>query len=391
MKKVGIITLYYKNDNYGGIAQSYALNFYIQSLGYDAELITYDRTNNNKNENKLNHSFRKIWVEKDLVIKKLYRKIEKKLVNRLFYKELSESMNSRKKAFEKSRRLIKHSQIYTKNTIKDCVGKYDIYVSGSDQIWKPSVIHPAYVFEFLPENYSRISYASSIAVTNYPQWYGFYMRKVLKNYKWISVREDASKEYLEKLGDLEVDVVVDPTMLLTKKDWEIITSAPQIKEKYVFVYLLGENKYQRKIINNFAKKRDLVIVYLPHIEGHIRACDIGFGNIKLYDVGLSEFLGLIKYSEFVITDSFHAVVFSNIFEKEFFVLERAVLSNKSSMNIRIETLLHMLDEEDRFIKKGKKLLQNYKKIDYECVKNKVNKNIQYSKSKLKNALENCGG
>ena len=391
MKKIGIITLYYNNDNYGGIAQSYALNRYIEKLGFDSELISYKRSPvhipNLRERIKKEGFFAVIRSKLELFPSKLYLKISTKYAVNKYGSELESKLNIRRAAFQRSRELPKHSEVYTEETISGCIGKYDCYVSGSDQIWKPGVLQPPYVFEFLPIEYKRISYASSITVTDYPLQYGDYMKKCLAQYSWISVRETSAKNYLEKLLDKSVDVVVDPTLLLDEDEWNNLANERIVEDHYMFVYLLGEDHKQRKLITQYAKDRNLRIVTLPHVEGKVRAADIGFGNVQLYDVDLASFLSLIKYADCVCTDSFHAVVFSNIFKTDFLAFERVVLSKKVNMNSRMDTLLKMLGESNKFVYKNSIITDiNKKPADFTSANEKLKINVDKSRMLLNKAL-----
>lgn len=390
-KRIGIITLYYNNDNYGGIAQAYALNKYIENLGYNSELISYKRTP--LHIPKLRERIKKegllsvIRSKMEMLPEKLILKISTKYAVKRYSTDLKKKIGQRKNAFKRSRELVRHSKVYTEDTIHNCIGVYDCYVSGSDQIWKPGVLQAPYVFEFLPDGYKRISYASSITVTDYPLEYGDYMKKNLAKYMWISVRETSAKTYLENLLNRSVDLVVDPTMLLEKNEWEKIISARIIKEHYLFVYLLGEDRKQRKQISHYAKERNIKIVTLPHVEGKVRAADIGFGDCQLYDIDLSAFLSLIKYADYVFTDSFHGVVFSNIFETEFLAFERVILSKKANMNSRLDTLLDMLGEKNKIIYKNKAIESaNLQPTNFNEVKERLRKKTDQSKLLLNNAL-----
>lgn len=391
MKKIGIITLYYNNDNYGGIAQAYALNKYIENLGYDSEVISYKRTPVHipgvRERIKKEGLFSVICSKMEMLPEKLILKISTKYVVKKYGSDLEKKISQRKDAFKRSRELVRHSKVYTEDTIQNCIGAYDCYVSGSDQIWKPGVLQSPYVFEFLPDEYKRISYASSITVTDYPSQYGDYMKKNLAHYMWISVRENSAKTYLENLLHRSVDVVVDPTMLLDKNEWEKITGERVIKEHYLFAYLLGEDHKQRKQITQYAKERNIKIVTLPHVEGKVRAADIGFGDRQLYDIDLSAFLSLIKYADCVCTDSFHAVVFSNIFETDFFVFERVILSKKANMNSRLDTLLDMLGEKNKMIYKNKAITNaNLQPTDFIDAKERLREKVDQSKLLLNKAL-----
>ena len=394
MIKIGIITLYFNNDNYGGIAQAYALNKYIENLGYSSEVISYKRTpvhipgtrERIKNEGLISVVRSKM----EMLPEKIYLKISTRYAVKKYGVALKEKIELRKDAFKRSRELVRHSNVYTEDTIHNCIGEYDCYVSGSDQIWKPGVLQPPYVFEFLPDKYKRISYASSITVTEYPREYGNFMKKCLSRYTWISVRESSAKNYLENLLHRSVEVVVDPTMLLDKDEWESIISNQIIKEHYLFAYLLGEDHKQRKQITQYAKERKLKIVTLPHVEGKVRASDIGFGDYQLYDVDLPAFLSLIKYADCVCTDSFHAVVFSNILETDFIVFERVILSKKANMNSRLDTLLDMLGEKNKMIYKNKAVMDaNVQPANFNEAKERLREKVNQSKQLLNSALLEC--
>lgn len=389
MKKAGIITLYYNNNNYGGIAQAYALCKFINNQGINAEMISYKRTPVHALGTKERIKRDGIYV----VVKEKLENLPAKIARKIAYKTVSKrqvlflqaEMQKRVNAFATSREMIPHSVVYDENNIVECTDKYDLFITGSDQVWKPGVLQAPYVFTFLPDDKKRISYASSITVTDLPEDYGSFMKSALSKYDWISVREESAENYLTELLGRKVDTVLDPTLLLDKSEWESITAERQVTDKYMFVYLLGENAYQRKQIARLSKKMGLKIVTLPHVEGKIRPCDIGFGDIQLYDVDLSKFFSLIKYADYVCTDSFHAVVFCNIFETDYWVFEREVLNRKHNMNSRLDTLLNLFEETDRFIPL-KVTVPELKKIDFNTAMKKLGTEQERSRNLLKTAL-----
>ena len=294
MKKIGIITLYYNNDNYGGIAQSYALNRYIEKLGFDSELISYKRSPvhipNLRERIKKEGFFAVIRSKLELFPSKLYLKISTKYAVNKYGSELESKLNIRRAAFQRSRELPKHSEVYTEETISGCIGKYDCYVSGSDQIWKPGVLQPPYVFEFLPIEYKRISYASSITVTDYPLQYGNYMKKCLAPYSWISVRETSAKNYLEKLLDKSVDVVVDPTLLLDEDEWNNLANERIVEDHY-------NDSYMRMFLQDYCLRPSCYECAAKKVKmSDLTIADFwGINNIAPYmDDGLGTSLVLIR-------------------------------------------------------------------------------------------------
>ena len=132
---------------------------------------------------------------------------------------------------------------------------------------------------------------------------------------------------LKNIGINNVKHVCDPTLLLSKKEWENIEQKINIKEKYIFVYLLGKNKEQREKIKELAKELNLIIVDISHANGEFNKVDEGFSNYSIDNCSPEEWIWLIHNAEYIITDSFHGVVFSTIFNKKFFVLKRYYTEN----------------------------------------------------------------
>lgn len=372
MKRIGIMTLYYKNNNYGGIAQAYALTEYLRDNYYFAEIISYKRTPRKK-KTLLENLKEKGFV--DYVISHLdifFKRVSLLPVEKILRKKTHHLLEQRKECFEKSREDIPHTKkVYEASDLKLLSDEYDIFLTGSDQVWKPGVIQGAYVWDFLPEDKKCLSYASSIATTIYPDWYSEYLKSNLEKFSWISVREKTAQRYLEQLTGRRIACVLDPTLLLDSSKWQSMISERIIKERYLFAYFLGESISQRKKTKQIAKQMGCKIVTLPHIDNKIRFSDICFGDYHLYQVSLKDFLNLIYFSECVVTDSFHAVVFSNIFMKKFWVFDRKTLEKKEKMGSRIDDFLSMLDESDRKLDNKMRI----KKIDY-------NRKIDYNKVNL---------
>ena len=144
-----------------------------------------------------------------------------------------------------------------------------------------------------------------------------------------------------------------------------LTKNYTIKEKYLFCYFLGENPNSRKLATKYALENGLKIVTLPHLLGNYRKCDAKFGDKKLYSVSPNQFLSLIKHAEVIFTDSFHATVFSNVFQKEYFIFGRNSLGK---MGGRIYSLTKLFESEERFCDNDKKesleYINSLNKIDY---------------------------
>ena len=164
----------------------------------------------------------------------------------------------------------------------------------------------------------------------------------------ISVREKSSIPILQEMTNKPIQVVVDPVLLLQKKEWEQVARVPQIKQLYLVCYLLEDNIAQRKAVEKLAKRLKLKILTFPHILCNVvRKCDLFFGDIHDYTSGPREFIGLIQNAELIVTDSFHASVFSMIFETLFYVFKRDKADAKNSTNRRIYDFLkeYQLDSQ----------------------------------------------
>ena len=159
---------------------------------------------------------------------------------------------------------------------------------------------------------------------------------------------------------------MDPVLLLNKSEWLEQSRPTKINGKYILCYLLGDSITQRKAVEIISKRLKLRIVTFPHIVNNVvRKCDLFFGDIKDYASGLRQFLDLINNAEFVITDSFHACVFSMIFETPFIVFERNKPSEKGNMNSRIYDFLEECHLENQLVNVEKAMnLSRIPEVDY---------------------------
>ncbi len=323
--KVGIVTHYYLSPNYGGNLQAYALCKVLSKMGYEAEQISLDRTIEKGIINEIKKPLRKLKYYKDILIRQNLKK-RQRAVNTF------------------NREAIPHSRVYSEKTIVEAGDCYDAYITGSDQVWHPNACCDAYLLNFVSSKKIKLSYAASIACESLPDnkvdWY----QSSLKTYKAISVREKEAIELLRSIAPVTIEHTLDPTLLLGESDWNEIIEPCEIGSPYIFSFFLGSLEENRKLVRRFACEKKLKIVALPHLMGHLRKSDIDFGDYQLYDVSPGKLLSLIKNATCVFTDSFHAAVFSSIFKKEFFVLQR----DAGSMNSRIYNLLSLFDADDHF-------------------------------------------
>ena len=386
--KVGIITHYYNSYNYGGNLQAYALCKAIQKMGYDVSQIAYDR----KGEGPFWENQKKSYLR---VIKRLlkssfvaFKHIEllyppKYRVNRL--------QKRRKQAvLHFNRNFIPHSStVYIAQDIKTSTNEFDVFITGSDQVWHPAAVCEAYLLDFVDgDKYSKFSYAASIATDYLTDLQQQRYRESMLDYQGISVREESAVDILQEIYPKKIVMTLDPTLLLSKEDWEKIIDKHPVKGSYVFCYFLGDDRRARKIVSEFAYKRGLKIVTLPHLLGTYRDCDVKFGHEHLYDVSPGMLLSLIKDAEYIFTDSFHATVFSLIFKKQHYVFHR---KESKSMAVRIYSLVKLFETENYFCDQERKATLEYieqlSPINYDKVFDEYEKMRSHSICFLSNQLE----
>lgn len=345
--KIGIITHFYKSINYGGILQSFALTKKLINLGYNPEQLCYVMSL--KNLDKQCFSVKGIVIKFYILIKRAFR------LNSQHLKDKSVDKTLKSEAFDEwSKKYINQSTcIYTKKNIKKSVDKYDVFITGSDQVWNYSWYDKNFFLSFVPKRKKKIAYAASIG---HSQLYGK-QRKIfkrhLKTFDAVSVREKDAVQLIKDISPVGANWVLDPVFLLEKEEWLKVASPNQIKGKYVFCYFLHNNPKQMTLAEEYAKNMGLKIVFIADMFKEI---ETSFGDIRIENAGPGQFLSLISCADVVFTDSFHASAFSCIFEKNFFVFGR---NDAKGMNKRIESLITLFECEDRFCDSEEKQNLNY--------------------------------
>lgn len=323
-KNVGIITHYYHSENYGGLLQSYALCKYLNGNGVNAMQVCYDS------------SVQRYTLKKRLKLS-AYHCL--RFVKIAAHPASRAAIKQRKKAIVSFREQIPHTEtVYHDNNISEANSLFDAFITGSDQVWHPAVINKAYLLSFTDK--PRFSYAASVACDAIPDEKMPYY-KVLASYAAVSVRERSA----QKLLPVSSKLVLDPVFLLSENAWEQLASKRLLEERYAFCYFLGDSVQTREACKAFAEKNGLRLVNIPYLKDSYRKCDDGFGDCSLCKVSPNDFLSLILHADYVLTDSFHAICFSYIFKKQFFVFNRKTKANSGT---RIKDILFTLHLENRY-------------------------------------------
>ena len=367
IKEIGIMSFCYRNLNCGGKLQAYALCRTLQKNQYDAEQICYQLGSlpGGKSFGKrLKYAFCNVHGFSDII--KAGRRFLKGQYVKMQDKKLLDLQPSRKKSYESIDLSIPHSAVvYTHQTIKESAVQYDTFIVGSDQVWHyPSQLE-TYTLSFVPAGRKKIAYAASVAKNQLSENEKEIFRNNLKDFKAVSVREKEAVDLLQPLCPTKIEWVLDPTMLLSAEDWDEVCEERIVPEEYVFCYFLGADKKERKLATEFAKRKGLKLVTFIHLANHYVAADVHVGDIQIYDVSPEKFLSLVKYAKYVFTDSFHATVFSHIYQKEFFAFSR---QGHKEMGSRLYSLTDILENRDHFCdtkdKANLQYIMNLPAIDY---------------------------
>ncbi|MGM9849289.1 MAG: polysaccharide pyruvyl transferase family protein [Bacilli bacterium] len=385
MKKVGIVSCYFKN-NYGSMLQAYATQKVLDINNIPNDTIDISKLKDFSNGKKKYYfsqifNFNFIKTKLGMIKMKIQLKLNKKL-----RKNINER-NQKFEEFKKNFRLSSKKEKYTELS-NEIEKEYSDVIVGSDQLWLPvNVVSDYYTLNWVPNKINKISYSTSFGISNIPKKYKILYKKFLERINFLSVREKNAIELIENISGRNAELVCDPTLLLTKKQWlEIQDKNRIIKEKYIFCYFLGKNIKHRKFAERLREKTGYKIVSLNHCDEYVKYSD-EFADIIPYNIGPSEFVNLIRNAEYVCTDSFHGTVFSLINNVEFYTFRRFSKKEKMSTNSRVESLLNLTHQESRLLN-GDEEIESIimKKIDYNEVNKIIDKFRNASLDWLKEAL-----
>lgn len=365
-KKIAIST-WYSNGNFGGTLQAYALQKTLTDFGYTSEFINLVDETSSKSY-------------------KIKRKIKDMAI--LAYKP--KFYISRLKIFKFVRENLEISKpYYTYYELKEIGNeKYLAAICGSDQIWAnvgDKIDDLSYLTFICPDR--RIAYAPSTGYNKIDKSLEKKFKQYVDEIRFLSVREKQGAEFIKELTGNEAKVVLDPSLLLNKQQWEKEIKKNNNKlgtEKYIFCYFLGDNKDYISYACELSKKTGYKLIGLE-------AKYLSQRGIKKVTAGPIEFLNYINNASYVLTDSFHGVCFSINLGKEFTVFKRFKDDDPKNQNSRIINILEKVGLEDRFISPTDsvdKLIKN--KIEHNNVQIVLDrercKSLTYLKSSIENVL-----
>lgn len=313
MRKIGIISLFGR-FNFGNRLQNYATCRICEHEGFSAESLV---------------------LGKRFSLRRAVKQRAKNLLGRPEPLRLEERMDPlRLAAFDRFNELI--SVRYVERADHKLGSEYAYFVVGSDQVWNPRFFayNEDWFFLRFAERSQRIALAPSIGANKLTPFQGAVIAHGVKGFSNLSIREEQGAELISKYAGVEAAVICDPTLVIPAEEWLLIADDRLTPNKpYIFTYLLGDGSIPRNILSKVSEDGRIPVIALTDRDGS--------GELP---VGPSEFLSLIASAAHVVTDSFHAALFSAVFQVPLTVVRR---TGGSEMFSRIETLAKKLGIENK--------------------------------------------
>lgn len=348
MKKIGILT-FHDEPNYGAFLQTYALSETLKNLGYDVEIID-------------------LRIKETLQFSFIVKLLSPAIRYFIFEKARKKYLNRSKRKYDSSEDL--------KNNVPNC----DIYLLGSDQVWNKDVtgeLKYSYFFDFLPDNKPRLSYASSFGMEkwDFDDEETKKINSLFSKFSAVGVREKSAIDLCKNNCNIEATLVVDPTLLYS--DYSKLTGKIKQRKNSIVCFKFNKGIEFYNFLRDFKRQNNFDISILNKTLPQKQIGNIPLPTIKKWIKSIAE-------SEIVITDSYHALIFSIIYKKQFIVLP----ANEKNFT-RLYELLTNLGLEDRIFYSYEEVLQNNRwssKIDYNGVYEILLKKVDNSLSFLKDQL-----
>ena len=339
--KIGIMTFWWSNDNYGQLLQCYALQKYLREKGHDVFIIRYKPTWKIRTKDKI------LYVLRHPV--KTFCKITRKLTKKDISPETKFAI--KKRNFDEFRtEYIKFSdRIYTSyKELIEYPPHADMYIAGSDQIWNYKTTYnksdiDAYFLNFAEKGTLKYSFAASFGRNTLSDEVKKTMLPLLKGFDYVTVRENSGISICKEMG-IDANIVCDPTLLLEKNQYlQLCNKVKTLEKKYVFLYMLSNTCiFSVHKLKEWCTENNLELVYVTGNTGWKKSNFDDEGIVKSY-LSIPEWITYLSNAEYVITNSFHCSVFSLIFERRIAFV--SLSGELKSTNDRISSLFENLKIE----------------------------------------------
>jgi len=366
--KIGILT-YHRAENYGALLQAYSLRTYLQGLGHEVSFVDYWPD--------YHVNFFKVFSW-DRFKHAVWKGKLEYLLGATLWNCPKRKRRKRLQQFIKVQLGVTGKPRYNENTKE--TEHFDVVVYGSDQIWRKQNMGGVGFDDwyFGAKNVQadmKIVYAGSMGTVKTTTADDEYVSRMMPNFQAISVREADLQSYLQILH-IPSTLVIDPVFLLSKEQWQQV-AAPRndMEGKYILFYNLLNKAESVKFAEKLSKETGL-----PIKEINKKMSFRHLGERYISTASVQEFLQMVRDADYVVSNSFHGVAFSIIFEKQFFAVGMGEKSN------RVETLLANAGIPERYVQGGAIPMIQGKNIDYAKVKESLLDALIVSKNFLNSSL-----
>lgn len=329
--KIGVLTRRF-GHNLGSSLQAFAMSEMLKQLGHEVEIIDYDES-----------AAHIIWKIRPIIEHFQFKYPLPLWKGKRHYLSVRLNQEKRFADFEFRYLPLSLNKCCSPKSLWNQAKDYKKIVVGSDQIWSPFLYDPNFYGAFVPkvEKHRLVAYAPSIGTSN-PNEITPEQIKYINEIPNISCREEVGAKLISNLIQREVPVVLDPTLMVEKSTWYKIADSHKIDglpERYLLTYFLGTDTH-KEALELLATKTKSKIVNIAMFN---KPNSLSIQCYKtITDLGPAEFLYLVKNATYVATDSFHATIFSWIFNTDFTVFERFKEGDRQNQNSRIYSLLSIL-------------------------------------------------
>lgn len=345
--KIGIITLH-SIYNPGSALQAYALNKFLKINNIDNEIIDYRPAYSTIGKNKI-----------------------KGIITRIIYSRNIKTLKKRYESFINDNMIVTRKQFHTYKELQTNPPVFDIYMTGSDQLWNEDYDcgrDSAYYLKFV-NDIKKVAYSTSIGKSMISPIELAHLKEKIKDFSNIAVREENTSLILSKVLGKDVKWVCDPVFLLEANAYSNFIGLNKYGN-YAVVYLSARSKLLDDVVDKLKKDYKLKII---QAGGNMKRCN---ADILISDIGPKEFLTLINHSKLVVCSSFHAIAYSHILHKNFI----ALLPKPNGE--RISSLLNLSGLSWKMINDISRIEECIKEPDYEDVDKRLIPFIQKSKEYL---------
>lgn len=353
--KIGILT-FHRAENYGAQFQAYALYRYLLEKGVDVQFVDYWPT--------YHSNYFKLFSADLFHSGRLVRSVVKFLLLCISYpwrKKRKERFHS----FMRAKLGLGHLPTYTNKEVPTC--QYDVVLYGSDQIWRKHNLagcrgfDEVYFGHHVVKAKKRVAFAASMGVIDLNDEDVLFLKEVFAWFDALSVREKNLQKIVEMVGYMAT-TMLDPVFLLSKSQWnELLSASEALPDGYIFYYNLLESAESDQIVLQLQKKTGYRVV---EVTKTLNPFKVGARYHKA--MSPEQFLSGLVNASYVVTNSFHGVALSVIFQKQFYACG---MGNRSG---RVESLLSLLEIEDRHLRMSQ-LPLNLDMTNYDIVSRKLYK------------------